>query len=117
VLQVHPHSRERKKYCSTKKSHLTGGVYRLARPKKESSANSLETVVADRFTIIRITGLCCAKYAQKTQSAFDKHKYPSGKCVVKAFIPSGWKFYNSKDCVINVQGEEDQGAHGNGGRG
>jgi hypothetical protein len=63
---------------------------------KESSADSLKTVVADWFTLIRITGLHCAEYAQKTQSTFDEHQYPSGKLVVKAFDPSDWKFYNSK---------------------
>ena len=69
---------------------------------KESSADSLKTGVADWFTFIRITGLRCTEYAQKTQSAIDKHKYPLGKCVVKAFIPSNWKIFNSKSRVINV---------------
>ncbi len=55
---------------------------------KEPSANSLETVVADWFTLIQITGLRCTKYTQKTQSAFDKCIYPLGKRIVKAFIPS-----------------------------
>ncbi len=32
----------------------------------------------------------------KTQSAISKHEYPSGKCIVKAFILTDWKFYNSK---------------------
>ncbi len=63
---------------------------------KELSADSLETVLADWFTPIRITGLRCAEYAQKTQSAFDEHEYPSGKRSVKAFVPSDWKFYNSE---------------------
>ena len=69
---------------------------------KESSANSLKTVVAGWFILIWITGLYCAKYAQKTQSAIGEHEYPSGKHVVKAFIPSDWKFFNSKSRVINV---------------
>ncbi len=38
----------------------------------------------------------CVEYAQKTQSAFDKHKYPSEKSVVKAFIPSDWKILIAK---------------------
>jgi hypothetical protein len=57
-------------------------------------------VVADWFTLIRITGLCCAEYAQKTQTSYDKHKYPSGKCIVKAFVSSDWKFYNSRGRLI-----------------
>jgi hypothetical protein len=59
---------------------------------KKSPVNSLETDVADWFTLIRITGLRCVKYAQKTQPAINKHEYPSGKSVVKAFIPTDWKF-------------------------
>ena len=69
---------------------------------KEPTADSLETIVADLFTLIRITGLCCAKYEQENQSAIDEHKYPSGKCIVKAFIPSDWKIFSSKGRVINV---------------
>ena len=57
-------------------------------------------VVADWFTLIQITGLCCAEYAQKTQTSYDKHEYPSGKHVVKVFILSDWKFYNSNGRLI-----------------
>ncbi len=57
---------------------------------KKASANLLEAVVADWFKFIRITGLRCAEYAQKTQSAFNEHKYPLGKHIVKAFIPTDW---------------------------
>ncbi len=67
-----------------------------------ASANLLEVVVADWFKFIRITGLRCAEYAQKTQSAFDEHKYPSGKRVVKAFIPTDWKFYDSSGAIMNI---------------
>jgi hypothetical protein len=74
---------------------------------KESSADSLKAVMADWFTLIRITGLHCAEYAQKTQSAFNEHEYPSGKQVVKAFVPSNWKFYNSEGRVINVHSLHD----------
>jgi hypothetical protein len=46
---------------------------------KKLPVDSVEAVVADWFTFIRITGLRCAEYAQKTQSAFNEHIYPSGK--------------------------------------
>jgi hypothetical protein len=68
----------------------------------KSATNSLEAVVADWFTFIRITGLQCAEYAQKTQIAVNEHKYPSGKHVVKAFLPTDWKFYNQKGNVMYV---------------
>jgi hypothetical protein len=61
---------------------------------KKSPLDSLETVVLDRFTFIRFTGLCCAEYAQKTQSAVDEHEYSSGKHYVKAFILTDWKLYS-----------------------
>jgi hypothetical protein len=57
-------------------------------------------VIVDWFTLIQITGLCCAEYAQKTQTSYDEHKYPLGKRIVKAFVSSDWKFYNSKGRLI-----------------
>jgi hypothetical protein len=74
----------------------------------KSPVGSLEAVVADWFILIRIIGLRCAEYAQKTQSAFDEHEYPLGKHVVKAFIPTEWKFYNNKGdliCTHNLKGD------------
>jgi len=55
-----------------------------------SPPNCLEANVADWMIFIQITGLCCAEYAQKTQSGDDKHIYPSGKRAVKAFLPTDW---------------------------
>ncbi len=69
---------------------------------KRLPVNSVETVVADWFTFIRTTGLRCAEYAQKTQSALDKHEYPSGKRVIKAFVPTDWRFYDSSGALICI---------------
>ncbi len=68
----------------------------------KSATNSLEAVVADWFTFIRITGLQCMEYAQKMQITVDEHEYPSGKRVVKAILPTNWKFYNQKGNVMHV---------------
>ena len=68
----------------------------------KSATNFLEAVFADWFTFITITGLRCAEYAQKMQIAVDEHEYPSGKRVVKTFLPTDWKFYNQKGNVIHV---------------
>ncbi len=68
----------------------------------KTSANLLKAAVAGWFKFIRITGLRCAEYAQKTQSAFDEHKYPLEKCVVKAFIPTDWTFYDSSSAIMNI---------------
>jgi hypothetical protein len=64
-----------------------------------------KTVVFECFTLIRIRGLLCAEYAQKTQTNVEEHEYASGKHVVKAFVPSNWKFYNSKGRLITDQME------------
>ena len=67
----------------------------------KSATDSLEVVVADWFTFIRITGLQCAEYTQKMQIAANEHEFPSGKHVVKAFLPTDWKFYNQKGNVMH----------------
>ena len=36
----------------------------------------------------------------KTQTNVEEHEYASDKRVVKAFVPSDWKFYNSKGRLI-----------------
>ncbi len=40
----------------------------------KSATDSLEAVVANWFAFIRITGLRCVEYAQKTQIAVDEHE-------------------------------------------
>ena len=90
-------AREREENIARQRSPISREMFiALLDQAKESSADSLETVVADWFTLIGITGLRCTEYAQKTQSAIDKHEYPSRKRVIKAFIPSNWRFFNSK---------------------
>ncbi len=100
VLKNHPCKRKRRERCLATKPHHLRDLQRAARSSKKSPIDPVETVVADWFTLIRITGLCCAEYAQKTQTSYDKHKYPLDKHVVKAFISSDWKFYNSKGRLI-----------------
>ncbi len=60
----------------------------------------LRPVVSEWFILTQITGLCCTEYAQKYQTSFKEHEYPSGKRVVKAFISSDWKFYNNKERLV-----------------
>jgi hypothetical protein len=69
---------------------------------KYSPPNSSEAVVANWMIFVRIAGLHCAMYAQKNQSVVDEYLYPSGKSVVKAFLPSDWKFSNHIDATINI---------------
>jgi hypothetical protein len=70
--------------------------------RKSECKDSLKAVVANWFIFIQITGLQCAEYAQKTQSAVHKHEYLSGKRVNKAFLPTDWKFYDKSGSTINI---------------
>jgi hypothetical protein len=94
-------AREKEKSVARQRSPITQEILStLLDQASKSTINSLETVVADWFTLIQITGLCCAEYAQKTQISYDKDKNPLGKCVIKAFISTDWKFYYSKGRLI-----------------
>jgi hypothetical protein len=86
-------AREKEKDNAKQQSPITREIFAaLCDLPNKASANLLEAVVADWFKFIRITGMRCAEYAQKTQSAFDDHEYPLGKHVAKAFIPTDWTF-------------------------
>jgi len=96
-------AREREENIARQRSPITREMFvALLELAKKSPLDSIEAVVADWFIFIRITGLRCAEYAQKTQSTFDEHEYPSGKRVVKAFIPTDWKFYDSNGALIRI---------------
>jgi hypothetical protein len=69
---------------------------------KSKCIDSLEAVITDWFILICITGLRCAEYAQKTQSAVDEHVHSSGKRVIKAFIPTDWKFYKENGRTVTI---------------
>ncbi len=96
-------AREREKNVARQRSPITREMYSapfyLA---KKLDVDLLETVVADWFRLIRITGLHCSEYTQKTQSEVDEYEYPSGKCVVNAFTWNDWNFYNSKGHIIKI---------------
>jgi len=94
-------AREKEECIARQRSPITREIYSaLLDQAKKSFVDSAESVVFNWFTLIRITGLRCAEYAQKTQTNIDEHEYASGKRVTKAFVPSDWKFYNSKGRLI-----------------
>ena len=66
----------------------------------KSATDSLEAVVTNWFTFIRVTGLRLAEYAQKTKSKADVHNYPLGKQVIYAFLPTDWIFYDENGRII-----------------
>ena len=89
-------AREKEECIARQRSPITSEIYStLLDQANKSLIDSVKTVVFDWFTLIQITGLRCAEYAQKTQTNVEEHEYPSGKRVVKAFVRSDWKFYNS----------------------
>ena len=97
------HAREREENIARHRSPITREMFAaLLELAKKSPVDSMEAVVAGWFILIRITGLRCVEYAQKTQSTFNEHKYPSGKRVIKAFISTDWKFYDSSGTLICI---------------
>jgi hypothetical protein len=97
-------AREKEENIANQWSPITREMFAtlLDTASKSKSIDSLEAVVADWFTLILITGLRCAKNAQKTQSTVKEHVYPSGKCIIKAFIPTDWKFYKENGRAVSV---------------
>jgi hypothetical protein len=96
-------AREKEEDIARQQSPITKEMFAsLLELAKHSPPDSLEANVADWMIFVQITGLRCAKYAQKTQTVVDEHIYPSGKRVVKAFLPIDWKFYNDTGAAISI---------------
>ncbi len=90
-------AREKEECIAHQRSPITREIFSaLIDLANNSPADSAEAVVADWFILIRITGLRCAEYAQKSQTSVEEHEYPSGKRVIKAFVSPDWRFYNCK---------------------
>ena len=90
-------AREKEEYIARQRSPITRKIYSaLLDQANKSLVDSVETTVFDHwFTLIRITGLRCAEYAQKKQTNVKEHEYAPGKHVIKAFVRSDWIFYNN----------------------
>ena len=99
-------AREKEECIARQWSTITREIFiALIEQAKKSPIDSTKAVIVGWFILIRITGLCCAEYAQKTQTSYDEHEYPSGKRVAKAFISSDWNFFNCKKRLIINQME------------
>ena len=96
-------AREKEEDIARQRSPISREMFAsLLEMAKHSAPDSLEVNVADWMIFVRITGLCCAEYAQKNQSGVDEHLYPSGKRVVKAFLPTDWEFYDDTGAIISI---------------
>jgi hypothetical protein len=70
-------AREKEESVARQQSPITQEIYSaLINQANKSPVNSVEWVLADWFTLIQITGLCCAEYTQKTQTSYDEHESP-----------------------------------------
>ena len=76
--------------------------------KGHSNKDGIDDVLADWLSLIRITGLRCAEFAQKTQTKVDVHIYPSGRQVVKAFLPTDWRFYDHEGTLMNIHSLDNE---------
>jgi hypothetical protein len=87
-------AREKEENIANQRNPITREMFAalLDSARRSESKDSIKAVVANWFTLIRITGLGCAEYAQKTQSTVNEHEYPLGRRVAKAFAPTDWKF-------------------------
>jgi hypothetical protein len=72
------------------------------------ATDSLEAVVTNWFTFIRVTGLQLAENTQKNKSKVGVHNYHSGKQVIKAFLPKDWIFYNQNGRIIRDHPSGDE---------
>ncbi len=94
-------AREKEECIAWQQSPITCKIYSaLLDQAKKTLVDSAESLFFDWFTLIWITGLRCAEYAQKTQTNVKEHEYASGKGVTKAFVPLDWKFYYNKGRLI-----------------
>ena len=96
-------AREKEEDIARQRSPISREMFAsLLEMAKHSAPDSLEVNVADWMIFVRITGLRCTEYAQKNQSGVDEHLYPSGKRVVKAFLPTDWEFYDDTGAIIGI---------------
>ena len=96
-------NRESEEDIARKRNPITKEMYAaIIEARIHSVKDSIEDVFADWLSFIRITGLRCAEFAQKTQTKIDIHIYPSGRQVVKAFICRDWKFFDKQGIPMNV---------------
>ncbi len=71
-----------------------------------SDHNSADSITFDWLALGRILGFWVAEYTQTTQSQIDAYEYASGNKVIKAFIPSDWRFYDEKGRFITIHSPE-----------
>ena len=64
------------------------------------SCNSDQNLLFNILTLARFIGPRFSEYAQTTQDKVDYHVYPSGTCVIKAFIANDFVFYDKSGHIL-----------------
>ena len=100
------HNLKREEDITTQRSLLTSDFFvELKRMSDAPLADSPEQVVFNMPSFGRITGLQASKYAKKTQTWVEIHKYPSGKRVTKAFPAEDFDFFDRNKLNIRIFNE------------
>jgi hypothetical protein len=71
---------------------------------KSNVSRSRDSKHSTLFNLIAIgcyIGPCVSEYAQTSDKIMDYHVYPSGRQVIKAFIASGFTFYDERSQIIS----------------
>jgi hypothetical protein len=68
--------------------------------KASKCKDSVSDLLFDVMALGCYIGPRLSEYAQTTQDKVDHHTYPSGKTVIKAFIPNDFIFYDEKKRVV-----------------
>ena len=94
---------EREENIAKQRSPLTNEMYvKMAKRAESSERDSVHSVLFDFFNLIRVGGFRVSEYAQKTQNNVDEFEYASGRKVIKAFIPSDWRFYDASGRLMTI---------------
>jgi hypothetical protein len=102
------HVQERNETIDRCRSPITREMFvEIANLVCDSDHNSTVSVTFDWIALGRILGLWVTEYAQTTQSQINEYEYTSGNKVIKAFIPSDWRFYNKKGQLITIHSLEE----------
>jgi hypothetical protein len=97
------HAREREETIARHRSPITREMFvEIANLTCNSDHNYVVSVTFDWLNLRRILGFWVVEYAQTTQSQIDTYEYASGNKVIKAFIPSDWRFYDEKGWLIMI---------------
>ena len=85
---------KREEHIATQRNPLTNDFFaELFIMADVAHDNSAEALVCNVVALGRIIGPWASEYAQTTQTKVDKHKYPGGSKLIKAFIGDDFQLF------------------------